>query len=65
MNREQKLKYIKENHPKLFESLNENIQNLETNIYNLSLDEINSYNRFVAFYCGTLFNVELMNRLLI
>lgn len=65
MNREQKLNFIKENHPRLLEYLLENIPNLTTNIYNLNIDEINFYNKSVAFYCGNLFNADLMNSLLI
>lgn len=65
MNREQKLNFIKENHPKLFKMLEENVPTVILNVWNISTREIDLYNSWVAFYCGGLRDRDLMNRLLI
>ena len=65
MNRDQKLNFIKENHPKLFKSLEENVPNAISNIWGINLQEIGLYNSWIAFYCGELGDSVLMNSLLI
>ena len=65
MNREQKLNFIKENHPELFKNLEENVPNVILNVWDICTREIGLYNSWVAFYCGKLGDIDLMNRLLI
>lgn len=65
MNREQKLKFIQENHPELFKQLEEHVPNFISNCWNASINDINMYNAWVSFYCGKLGDTSLMNTLTI
>ncbi|MGN1302813.1 MAG: hypothetical protein ACI4VO_04140 [Clostridia bacterium] len=65
MNREQKLNFIKQNHPKLCSSLEEHVPNLIKDVWNASIEDINLYNAWVAFYCGEINNPDLMDQILI
>ena len=65
MNREQKLTFIKENHPELFKKLEENVPTVISNVWGITTREIGIYNSWVAFYCGELGDADLMNSLLI
>lgn len=64
MSREQKIKFIEENHPELFKLLKANVPNVIEDIWNIGIDDIISYNSWVSFYCGEKFDVDLMKTLL-
>lgn len=65
MNREEKLKFIKEMHPELYTSLAENVPAFVDDVWNADSRDISLYNSWVAFYCGQIQDVDLMNKLLI
>lgn len=65
MNREQKLKFIQENHPELFNLLQEHCEKFVSDPWNASINDISMYNAWVSFYCGKLGDDALMNSLTI
>ena len=64
MSREEKLKFIEEKHPELYNLLEANVPNAVEDIWNIGIDDIVSYNSWVSFYCGKLSDVDLMKKLL-
>lgn len=65
MSREEKLKFIEEKHPELYQLLQANVPNVIDDIWNIGIDDIDAYNSWVSFYCGRNFDVDLMKMLLI
>lgn len=63
MNREEKLEFIKQNHPELYTLLETNVKGFVENIWDN--ESLSLYNAWVAFYCGQRMNGDLMNKLLI
>lgn len=64
MTRDEKISFIEKHHPKLFDLLKVNVPDLIEDVWSASLSDIQSYNAFVAFYCGENFDVDLMKKLL-
>ncbi len=65
MSREEKLKFIEENHPELYALLEANVPDVIEDIGNIGINDIDSYNSWVSFYCGKKFDLSLMKMLLI
>lgn len=65
MNREEKLKFIKENYPELYTSLAANAVAFVDDVWGADSNDIALYNAWVSFYCGQIQNIDLMNKLLI
>lgn len=65
MNRKQKVEFIETHHPELYKLLEANAFEYLEDVWNADMNSITNYNSWVAFYCGQLDNVDLMNQLLV
>ena len=66
MNREQKLLFIKTQHPHLYDQLKKEIgDDFLGDVWGATSETLSLYNALMGFYCGGIGDVNLMNILLI